>query len=58
MKVTFVYDYFTGISKKTNKKEDYYVVRLAVVENGNIIRKSKPLIWLTKEQYDVLSSTK
>lgn len=58
MRVDLVYDTFTGISKKTNQKTDFYVVRLALLENDNIIRKSDPLIWLTKEQYDKLKSSK
>lgn len=57
MLVTFVYDTFKGVSKKTNKEEDFFVVRLGLIENGNVIRKSQPLIWLTKEQYDILISS-
>lgn len=57
MIVTFVYDTFKGIRKKTNQEEDFYVVRLGLVENGKVIRKSEPLIWLTKEQYDILVSS-
>lgn len=56
MIVTFIYDTFKGVSKKTQKEEDFYVVRLGLLENGNVIRKSQPLLWLTKEQYDNLVS--
>lgn len=54
MKVSFIYE----ILHSNKKNMDFYVVRLAVSENGEVIRKSEPLIWLTKEQYEKLSSTK
>ena len=54
MKVTFVYE----ILHSNKKNQDFYVVRLGIVENGEVIRKSEPLVWLTKEQYEKLSSTK
>lgn len=37
-------------SKKNNL--DYYIVRIALSENGVIIAKSNPILWLTKEQFD------
>lgn len=54
MKVSFVYE----VIHSNKKNQDFYVVRLAVLENGEVVRKSEPLIWLTKEQYEKLSSTK
>lgn len=43
----------------SNKKEqDFYVVRLALIEKGEILRKSQPILWVTKEQYEKLSSQK
>lgn len=54
MKVTFIYE----ILHSSKKNEDFYVVRLALVDKGETIRKSQPLIWLTKEQYDTLTSSK
>lgn len=54
MKITYVYE----ILHSNKKNQDFYVVRLAVKENDDIIRKSEPLIWLTKEQFDKLTSTK
>ena len=56
MKLTYIYDSFTGKSKKTGDIQTYYVVRLALVNSDNsVLRKSEPLIWLTKEQFDELS---
>lgn len=38
------------------KQKDYYVVRYALVDDKkNIIVKSDPLLWLTKEVYDTLN---
>lgn len=54
MKVSYVYE----ILHSNKKNTDFYVVRLALFENGEVVRKSEPLIWLTKEQYDKLTSTK
>lgn len=42
----------------SKKNEDFYVVRLALIEKGEILRKSQPLLWITKEQYEKLSSQK
>lgn len=54
MKVSFIYE----ILHSKKKDKDFYVVRLAVSEGKEILSKSQPLIWLTKEQYDELTSTK
>lgn len=38
------------------KQKDYYVVRYALVDDKkNIIVKSDPLLWLTKEVYESLN---
>lgn len=59
MKFVYIYETFKGVSKKTNLEQDYYVVKLALVdENKKVLRTSQPLIWLTKEQYDLLISSK
>lgn len=43
----------------SNKKnEDYYCVKLAVVNDKQILQKSNVLMWITKEQYEQLLSTK
>lgn len=54
MKVIFTYE----ILHSSKKNQDFYVVRLALVDNkGEALRKSQPLIWLTKEQYQSLTSS-
>lgn len=54
MKIDFIYD--TLHSSKKNA--DYYIIRLALFENGKVVKKSQPIIWITKEQYDSLTSSK
>lgn len=52
MKLVFIKETFH--SDKHNK--DYYVVRYALVDDKkNIITKSQPLLWLTKEIYESLN---
>lgn len=51
-------NYTFEILHSTKKNEDFYVVRLALIEKGEILRKSQPLLWITKEQYEKLSSQK
>ena len=52
MKIIFIKETFH--SDKKNK--DYYVVRYALIDdNKNIIVKSDPLLWLTKQVYDSLN---
>lgn len=51
-------NYTFEILHSTKKNEDFYVVRLALVEKGEILRKSQPILWITKEQYEKLSSQK
>lgn len=43
------------ILHSTKKNEDFYVVRLVLFDNSNVLVKSRPLLWLTKEQYDSLN---
>lgn len=54
MKLNYTFE----ILHSNKKNEDFYVVRLALVENGEILRKSQPILWITKEQYEKLSSQK
>lgn len=44
----------------SNKKnEDYYCVKLGVCDDkNNILQKSNVLMWITKEQYENLISSK
>lgn len=43
----------------SNKKnEDYYCVKLAVVNDKQILQKSPVIMWITKEQYESLLSSK
>lgn len=52
MKIVFIKE--TIHSNKKNK--DYYVVRYALIDDKkNIIVKSDPLLWLSKEVYDTLN---
>lgn len=44
--------YIKEILHSNKKNQDYYVVRIALSENGVIIAKSSPVLWLTKEQFD------
>lgn len=53
MKINYTFE----ILHSNKKNEDFYVVRLALVENGEILRKSQPILWITKEQYEKLSSS-
>lgn len=53
MKINYTYE----ILHSSKKNEDFYVVRLALVENGEILRKSQPILWITKEQFEKLSSS-
>lgn len=51
-------NYIFEVLHSNKKNEDYYVVRLALTEKGEILRKSQPILWITKEQYEKLSSQK
>lgn len=53
MKISYTYE----ILHSNKKNEDFFVVRLALVENGEILKKSIPLLWITREQYEKLSSS-
>lgn len=54
MKISYTFE----ILHSNKKNEDFYVVRLALTDNGEILRKSQPILWITKEQYEKLSSQK
>lgn len=59
MKLDFVLDTFRGVSKKTNETKDFYVVRFALLDNDKKpLKKSEPILWLTKEQFEQLKSSK
>jgi hypothetical protein len=59
VKLDFILDTFRGVSKKTKVEKDFYVVRFALLDNDKkTIKKSEPILWLTKEQYDTLKSSK
>lgn len=52
MKIIFIKETFHS----DKKQKDYYVVRYALVDDKkNIIVKSDPLLWLTKEVYESLN---
>lgn len=52
MKIIFIKETFHS----DKKQKDYYVVRYALIDDKkNIIVKSDPLLWLTKEVYDTLN---
>ena len=52
VKIIFVKE----IIHSTKKDKDFYVVRYALVdESKNIIAKSEPIFWLSKENYDLLN---
>lgn len=49
MKVVFIKDTLHSFKKD----KDFYCIRYALVdEKNNVLAKSEPLLWLTKEQYD------
>lgn len=54
MKIDFIYEVLHSNKKNT----DYFVCRLALFEDGKVVKKSNPILWLTKEQYDRLTSSK
>lgn len=40
----------------TAKDKTFYVVRYAVLdESGNIVRKGEPVIWLTEDQFNLIT---
>ena len=52
MKIIFIKETFNS----EKKQKDYYVVRYALIDDKkNIIVKSDPLLWLTKQVYDSLN---
>lgn len=51
-------NYTFEVLHSSKKNQDFYVVRLALIEKGEILRKSNPILWITKEQYEKLSSQK
>lgn len=50
--------YTFEVIHSSKKDVDFFVVRLALMEKGEILRKSQPILWITKEQYEKLSSQK
>ena len=52
MKLVYVTESFRGKSKKTGEEQDYFVIKIGLSDNGVIVAKSQPIIWLTKEQFD------
>lgn len=51
-------NYTFEVLHSSKRNEDFYVVRLALIDKGEILRKSQPILWITKEQYEKLSSQK
>lgn len=52
MKIIFIKETFHS----DKKQRDYYVVRYALIDDKkNVIVKSDPLLWLTKEVYESLN---
>lgn len=52
MKIVFIKETFHS----DKKQRDYYVVRYALVnDKKEIVAKSDPLLWLTKEAYESLN---
>lgn len=52
----FVYHYYMIHSKK--KDQDYYYVSLDLVnENGVLIAKGSPILWIDKDVYEKLMTT-
>lgn len=52
MKIIFIKETFHS----DKKQRDYYVVRYALIDDKkNILVKSDPLLWLTKEIYESLN---
>ena len=52
MKLVYMKDCFEGVSKKTNERKTFYVIRPCLVEGDVIIVKGQPILWLTQEQFD------
>lgn len=52
MKIKFTKE----VLHSSKKDKDFYVVRYVLVDNkDNILVKSSPILWLTKEQYENLN---
>lgn len=52
MKIVFTKD----IIHSNKRDKDYYVVRYALInDKKEVVCKSSPLLWLTKEMYDSLN---
>lgn len=52
MKIVFIKETFHS----DKKQRDYYVVRYALVnDKKEVVAKSDPLLWLTKEVYESLN---
>lgn len=52
----FVYHYYMVHSKKKN--QDYYYVSLDLVDdNGALLSKGSPILWITEDQYNKLMQT-
>lgn len=52
MKIVFIKETFHS----TKKDKDYYIVRYALVnDKKEIVAKSDPILWLTKEVYEALN---
>ncbi len=56
MSIVFIPETFIGTDKKTNEKREYFVIKIGLQKDGHIVRKSQPLLWLTKEQYEDYTS--
>lgn len=54
MSIVFIPETFH--SDKNDK--DYFVIRIGLQKDGIIIRKSSPILWLTKEQYEDYTASK
>lgn len=44
--------YIKEILHSNKKDTDFYIIRIALQENGVIVAKSHPILWLTREQFD------
>lgn len=52
LKIVFIKE----ILHSNKKDKDFYVVRYALIdEKKNVVSKSEPLLWVTKEVYDSLT---
>lgn len=50
--------FFPDIIHSNKKNEDFYVIRVGLFDGETLVKKSEPILWLTKEMYDKFLTSK